>query len=125
MILDTNAVSALVDDDPAAWAVLTGRGEPRLPVIVFAEFESGLRGSNQGAKLRPKFDLLIQQCDRLLVDWATGSVYADIRHDLKRRGRPIPQNDLWIAALAVQHALPILSRDTHFDAVEVVTRVGW
>ena len=42
--------------------------------------------------------------------------YAPLRATLKRLGRPIPANDTWIAALAMQHGLPILSRDEHFDA---------
>jgi len=48
-----------------------------------------------------------------------------VRDELKRSGRPIPGNDLWIAALARQHALPLLSRDRHFDLVPGVQRIGW
>jgi tRNA(fMet)-specific endonuclease VapC len=44
---------------------------------------------------------------------------------LKRSGRPIPANDAWIAALALEHGLPILSRDQHFDAVPGVERVSF
>ena len=58
--------------------------------------------------------------DRETADW-----YAQIRHDLKKQGRPIPGNDIWISALARQHALEIVSRDTHFDHVPDVHRVGW
>jgi predicted nucleic acid-binding protein len=58
-------------------------------------------------------------------DEPTAERYAQIRGELKRIGRPIPSNDLWIAALARQHALPLLSRDQHFDAVPGLKRVGW
>jgi len=59
------------------------------------------------------------------VDRGTADEYAEIRSELKRAGRPIPGNDLWIAALARQHALPLLSRDRHFDLVPGLKRVGW
>ncbi len=49
----------------------------------------------------------------------------DVRVGLKRTGRPIPANDAWIAALALQHGLPVLSRDRHFDAVPGLERAGW
>ena len=55
----------------------------------------------------------------------TAERYAEIRDGLKRKGRPILANDLWIAALARQHALPLLSRDQHFDSVPGLKRVGW
>jgi predicted nucleic acid-binding protein len=55
----------------------------------------------------------------------TAARYADVRLELKRSGAPIPSNDLWIAALCRQHALPLLSRDRHFDSVKGLRRVGW
>ena len=51
--------------------------------------------------------------------------YAGLRVALRRSGRPIPANDAWIAALALQHRLPILSRDEHFDVVAGVERTAW
>jgi tRNA(fMet)-specific endonuclease VapC len=51
--------------------------------------------------------------------------YAALRVALKRSGRPIPANDAWIAALALQHRLPVLSRDQHFDSVPDLQRQSW
>ena len=64
-------------------------------------------------------------CRVLSVDNETASEYALIRGELRRSGRPIPGNDVWIAALARQHALPVLSRDHHFDVVPGLRRIGW
>lgn len=61
----------------------------------------------------------------LSIDVETARYYGEIRHELRLDGRPIPQNDVWIAALALQHRLPVLSRDTHFDSVEGVERISW
>lgn len=55
----------------------------------------------------------------------TTVAYAALRVSLKRAGRPIPANDAWIAALALQHRLPVLSRDEHFDAVPDLERTAW
>lgn len=51
--------------------------------------------------------------------------YADVRMELKKAGTPIPANDVWIAALARQHGMPILSRDRHFDKVRGIARQDW
>ena len=63
--------------------------------------------------------------DVLAVTDDTSVAYAALRVVLKRSGRPIPANDAWIAALALQHGLPVLSRDRHFDAVPNLTRTAW
>ena len=62
---------------------------------------------------------------RLAINERTAFHYAEIRFELKQKGTPIPANDLWIAALARQHDLPILSRDQHFDRVAGLRRIGW
>ena len=59
------------------------------------------------------------------VTSATASAYADIRLQLKRIRKPIPANDAWVAALARQHALAVLSNDTHFDVVDGVRRIAF
>jgi len=55
----------------------------------------------------------------------TAAEYAAIRSELKQVGRPIPANDVWIAALCRQHKLPVLSKDRHFDRVKGLRRVQW
>jgi tRNA(fMet)-specific endonuclease VapC len=69
-----------------------------------------------------------QQADvihRLEADEALSPECARIRRLLESAGTPIPMNDLWIAAIASQHSLPIISRDAHFDLVPGITRVTW
>ncbi|HVH85614.1 MAG TPA: PIN domain-containing protein, partial [Terriglobales bacterium] len=68
---------------------------------------------------------LIADCTVLDVNEATTHYYAAIYLELKQAGKPIPTNDLWIAALCRQHALPILTRDRHFDAVRGIRRIEW
>ncbi|MBV8223901.1 MAG: PIN domain-containing protein, partial [Verrucomicrobia bacterium] len=61
----------------------------------------------------------------LLVERETAQFYADIVADLRSRGCMIRMNDVWIAALALQHDLPVLARDEHFDQVKRLRRIPW
>ena len=125
MILDTNALSAIADGDATLEPVLREANEAAVPVIVLGEFRYGIRQSSRQARYEQWLAESIPSYRVLAVDEETAERYAQIRDELKRAGRPIPANDLWIAALARQHALPILSRDQHFDSVRGLERVGW
>lgn len=69
--------------------------------------------------------LLISDSIVLPIDLATTRQYAKVRNELRAQGTPIPENDVWIAALARQHGLPVVSRDEHFDHVPRLVRHGW
>ena len=125
MILDTNAVSALFAGEPALEEILAERERHQIPVIVVGEYLFGLAASKAGGQLRTLLDQLIAGSEILEVDAVTTEPYADIRSTLRQRGQPIPENDVWIAALCVQHRAPILTRDTHFDGVPGVRRISW
>lgn len=125
MILDTNAVSAWAGQDPGALKLIEAQEFLCLPVIVLGEFRFGLRGSRQRSVLEPHLSFLEQTVWVLDVTRETAEVYAAVRFELRQRGTPIPENDVWIAALARQHGLSILSRDRHFDRVTGITRVAW
>lgn len=125
MILDTNALSAFIDGDRALGQRLAGLGHASIPVIVLGEFRYGIAGSRHRAAYEAWLDEHLPDFDVLAVGAATAVVYADVRLALKKKGRPIPANDVWISALALEHRLPVLTRDTHFDAVPGLRRVGW
>ncbi len=125
VILDTNTISALLDGDRQLSQVLDTTTRHHLPLVALAEYAFGLQSSKYGARLKSVFRKLETDSILLLPDRATADWYVTIRHKLKLRGRPIPEGDLWIAALARQHDLEIISRDEHFDVVEGVRRIGW
>lgn len=125
MILDTNALSAFIEGDRAVGERLAGEGSVALPVVVLGEFRYGIAGSRHRAKYEAWLDEHLQDFDVLEVTAATAVVYARLRVALKKVGRPIPANDAWIAAVALEHRLPVLTRDEHFDAVPGLRRVGW
>lgn len=125
MILDTNAVSALFLGDRGLEAVLGDAGRHHLPTVVIGEYRYGLLRSHQRSRLEELLEALIQQSVVLPVDQTTAQVYSQVRYDLRVKGRPIPENDIWIAALARQHLQPVVTRDEHFDQVPELRRVGW
>jgi tRNA(fMet)-specific endonuclease VapC len=125
VILDTNAVSALLAGDPALGKVLTEDERQHLPVIVIGEYRYGLIGSRFRDKLESLLATLIRESLVLRVDETTAETYSHVRAELRQKGRPIPENDIWIAALARQHRQPVVSRDGHFDYVPDLRRVAW
>jgi predicted nucleic acid-binding protein len=125
VILDTNALSALLDGEPGVKTVLENTADIFLPVIVLGEYRFGLIRSRARKPLEALLDRLQGMATVLPVDEETVRPYAEIRCELKQAGTPIPSNDVWIAALARQHGLAVLSRDTHFDFVKRLRRLGW
>ena len=96
-----------------------------LPVIVLGEYKYGIRKSRYRAQYEKWLAELSGHSLVLAVDEETTEHYAELRSELRRSGHPIPANDVWIAALVRQHALPLLSRDRHFDLVPRLKRFGW
>ncbi len=125
MILDTNALSAVADGDTAAVEILAKADQVAVPVIVLGEYRYGIAQSRNQKAYANWLKALINDCMVLDVNETTTLYYAEITLELKRNGKPIPTNDIWIAALCRQHALPLLSRDRHFDLVAGTTRISW
>ena len=125
MILDTNALSAVADNEAAAVRLFSHAATIELPVIVLGEYRFGIAHSRRSNEYEKWLGELIAATRVLPVDEETTTHYARIRAELKKAGRPIPSNDLWIAALSRQHRLPLMSRDQHFDDVLGIKRIGW
>ena len=125
MILDTNALFAMADVDADLAPVMQGAAELALPVIVLGEYRFGIRQSRYRARYEKWLTGIIDACRVLAIERQTAEHYAEVRDEWKRKGTAIPMNDFWIAALVRQHALPLLSRDAHFDAVPKLKRIGW
>ena len=125
MILDTNALSAFVDGEPRVGAILRVEHRAAVPVVVLGEFRYGIAGSRHRKTYEDWLANHLGDFDLLAITADTTVPYASLRAALKRMGRPIPANDAWIAALAMQHGFPILSRDEHFDVLPDVRRISW
>ena len=125
MILDTNALSAWAEQNPSALRLIEAQPFLCLPVVVLGEFRFGLLGSRKRSVIEPRLDFLEQAVRVLDITRETATVYATVRFELKRRGKPIPENDVWIASLARQHGFSVMSQDVHFDAIPGLRRLSW
>ena len=125
MILDTNALSGAADGDPGALEIIAGAERIAVPVIVLGEYRLGIAQSRHRKEYEEWLQEWVAAVTVLDVDRETTYQYAKIGLELKKIGKPIPSNDLWIAALCGQHSMPLLSRDRHFAVVSGLNRLDW
>jgi tRNA(fMet)-specific endonuclease VapC len=125
VILDTNALSAYADEDPHLFPIVKSLSRMTLPVVVLGEYLSGIALSRNRAKYEAWLESFIADCTVLDITRETTRYYANVVLELRQIGKPIPVNDLWIAALSRQHSLPVVTRDRHFDLVPGLRRLSW
>jgi tRNA(fMet)-specific endonuclease VapC len=125
LALDTNRYTDLCRGDASVVETVELAEEVWLPFIVVGELRAGFAVGNQGprneAVLR-RF-LLKPGVAILYADEQTTHHYANVYRQLRKQGTPIPTNDMWIAALILQHSLQLCARDAHFDALPQLARV--
>ena len=100
-------------------------GASLIPSVVLGEYYFGIRQSRHRARYEDWLRRFLPLTEIATVTHATADAYADIRLELRRLGAPIPSNDVWIAALARQHAQPLVSNDAHFDLVGGIVRISF
>lgn len=123
--LDTNALSDFAAGSEALGHALLPFRSLALPVTVLGEYRYGLHGSKRQARLNEWLLELLPEVRILEITERTTAVYARVRHQLRAAGTPIPENDVWIAAVAIEHSLPLASRDKHFKLVRGLEVLGW
>ena len=125
LALDTNRYTDLCRGSVPAVQTVESANQVWLPFIVLGELRAGFAVGSQGprneAVLR-RF-LLKSGVGVLYADEQTTHHYAAVYRQLRKQGTPIPTNDMWIAALVLQHSLVLFARDTHFDALPQLARV--
>lgn len=116
--LDTNEAIAVLNDvdDTGRW--IAGFAVVYVPVPVVGELRYGALNSKRPQANQEHVNALVARCTVLEVNLATTAVYAGVRLQLKQAGRPIPENDVWIAALCLQHGLSLATSDEHFCNVK-------
>lgn len=119
LILDTSAYSRFRRGDPGTVQSLAAADEIHLPLIVLGELLAGFAAGLRPERNRDELSRFLSapRVQLMKPDEKTARHYADVFVDLRRLGLPIPTNDLWIAALARQHRLPLLSFDAHFASI--------
>lgn len=120
ILLDTNAYSAFKRNVPDAVEIIRHTPLIGMSSIVLGELLSGFAlGSHEAINRDELKRFLTSKRVKLLpIDDGTSEQYAGIYQNLKQKGHPIPTNDMWIAASALQHRLAVFTYDKHFQAVE-------
>jgi predicted nucleic acid-binding protein len=123
--IDTNRYTDLARGDPAAVEVMERADEIWIPLIVLAELRAGFAVGAHGAKNEGGLRRFLHRSGvfPLLPDEQTTHHYASVFRLLRQHGTPIPTNDLWIAALVLQHELVLYARDSHFDELPQIPRL--
>lgn len=119
LVLDTSAYSRLFRGDAIAVQALRDAAEIHVPLIVLGELLAGFAvGSRQERNRQDLSEFMASPRVSLMrPDERTAHRYAGVYAGLRAAGRPIPTNDLWIAALALQAGMPLLTFDAHFGFV--------
>jgi len=125
LLLDTNALIALTRDNAEVLRICSGFRTVSISVITLGEMEYGVAKSTRPDENRRHLSQLLAIYRLVLTDSGTARVYGEIFHQLRRKGRPIPTNDVWIAALAIQHGIPLLARDAHFRELDGLDLRSW
>ena len=117
-LLDTNIVIALFEDDPLVRERLAARPRVMISVTVLGELYFGAFKSSDLARNLRRINDLLSETALVECDAETAYEYGIIRNELRLKGRPIPENDIWVAAMARQYGMTLVSRDRHFAEVD-------
>ena len=125
LLLDTNRYTDLARGEPTVVARCETAERLLLSIIVLGELRTGFAGGTRSKENEREFERFLARpnAEILLLDDATTTFYAQVFHSLRQQGRPIPTNDMWIAAQALQHGLALDTRDVHFQQVPGLTLV--
>ncbi len=124
-LLDTNIVIALFAGEPSVVDHLATAAEVFIPGIVLGELYYGAQRSTRVAENIVRVDAFAAASVVLTCNAGTARLYGIVKNDLRLKGRPIPENDVWIAAIARQHELTVVSRDRHFSEVPDLKVITW
>ena len=124
-LLDTNIVIALFQGDISVQEKLAKAEQVFVSSTVIGELYYGAYRSGRVTTNLTRIEEFVANNTVLVCDLVTSQFYGQIKNSLKRKGRPIPENDIWIAAIAQQYKLTLVSRDQHFREIDVLLVETW
>ncbi|MBN1673515.1 MAG: type II toxin-antitoxin system VapC family toxin [Kiritimatiellae bacterium] len=119
ILLDTNAYVRLLRGDEDVLDVLGGADTVSMSVFVLGELYAGFKGGDRESKNRAQLDEFLKRPTvRILpATQETADIFGTIKNRLKTAGTPIPINDVWLAAHAIESGSHLVTYDTHFSKV--------
>lgn len=124
-LLDTTILIALFADETDVKERLAHADEVFVPCIVIGELYYGAWRSQRARENVARIDELVEEIVVLGCGIETARCYGEIKNALRAKGRPVPENDLWIAAIAVERGLTLATRDAHFGEVIALKMEKW
>jgi len=124
-LLDTNIVIALFANDSGVLRQLSAASQIFIPSIVLGELYYGANKSAHCKSNIIHIDNFALKNVVLVCDTDTARYYGQIKDHLRAKGNPIPENDIWIAAIAKQYRLTLVSRDNHFQVIKEIKMEQW
>ena len=124
-LLDTNIVVALFADEAVVKDRLGEAEEVFVPSIVLGELYYGAGNSRRIEENVARIEAFAARSLVLVCDTATARRYGEVKNGLRQKGRPTPENDIWIAAMAMQYDLTLVARDAHFREVDSLKIEVW
>lgn len=124
-LLDTNIIIALFADEAIVKSNLAQANEVFIPSFSIGELCYGARKSGRIQENLARIDDLVAGSTILGCNTETARQYGEVKNKLRLKGRPLPENDVWIAALALQHDLILVTRDVHFKEIENLPTAIW
>jgi tRNA(fMet)-specific endonuclease VapC len=124
-LLNTNIAIALFANDEAVVEQVKAATEVSIPRVVIGELYYGARSSGRIEANIERVDEFATESVVLSSDVRTAGRYREIKDELKKKRRPIPEHDIWVAAVALQYALTLASRDEHFQHVQELRTEAW
>ena len=125
LALDTNRYTDLCRGEQSVIEAVEMADEVWLPFVVVGELRAGFAAGSQG----PRNEAVLRQfllkpgVGILYAGEQTTHHYANVYRQLRKQGTPIPANDMWIAALVLEHSLVLAARDAHFDTLAQLVRI--
>jgi len=117
ILVDTSVAVDFMRGDPATGRVIKGASRLYAAAVVLGELLYGAERSSRRAESVARVESFAAHVEILPIDEETAHHYATVVTSLKKKGRPIPENDMWIAAVGLQHQLTVFTRDSHFNEV--------
>lgn len=125
LAVDTNAVIAYREGIPEVCLLIDGADLIFLPAPVLGELLYGALNSIKAKKNEQAVEKFASHCIVTQIDAAVAARYANVRFNLKKIGHPVPENDIWVAAACLEHEVPLISRDGHFNHIRGLEVINW
>jgi len=124
-LFGTNAMIAWMESQEPLFRAIPPGLAPVVSLVTVGELEYGIAKSTRREANRARLHRVMSDFRVLTLSLRTTEIYGKLQASLRRKGRPLPTNDVWIAAQALESDLMLLTRDKHFQEVEGLSVLSW